>query len=163
MKNKQIENIPYFVGVIALIYLMHFPEVIPEIISFERYLLIKCVLSIGIIKSLPYIKIKAKKALKSFSCESGALFYDIPVGEMADYIMKGKFKSAEVVDLFGISHNKSNKAAKDLDAMGVFERDSNNGRVLANVTRAEVVALLKGKKPLEVNSYNSNFFVKHSI
>lgn len=168
--NKHIHNIPYFIAFFALTYVLHKPEVLLALATMYQYLALKAVVSILVIKNYRLLIKSSRVALRAFKKRMRHIegeYYDMPIDELVQLLSSKQsgIKLNTLVDMFAISCNKAQKALKEMDSLGIFGRDSNNGRILNDVSRGEMVALLRGKKPLVVSVFgeSKNLFISKAI
>ncbi len=82
--------------------------------------------------------------------EVGDTIEGIPREELIDHLFTHKsFKRGDIETTFGIPRYRYTALCKKLKEIGVLTAGENNASILADVTRAQVVALLAGKSSAE--------------
>lgn len=143
MSNKQLQNIPYFAAVLFLTAILVKPAILIAIATFYHYIAFKCLVAILVVSKRGLI-IKAIKRIKPN--RKSNLLFGIELHDLIDYLVEFKsFRQVHVKNHFGLAHNKMVKLGKHLESRGVLGRGECNAFVLNEVTRSEIVSLLKEK------------------
>lgn len=95
-------------------------------------------------ENLPFLNVSADPLEKTF--------FGVPVYELADYIFENKtFKRDDVEAFFGLPRNRFDVMAKQMDAVKIFVRGENNGRVLnGDFSRSDVINILSSYDGVEL-------------
>jgi len=103
---------------------------------------------IAILIFLLIINAKKLRRFKRRRKGNAHTFHGLPVDELASYLLDHGFKRDHAMKKLGISKGKYEKVAEILDNAKVLTRDDNNGRILNNISREDLVRQLRDGFPL---------------